>query len=71
MINSRAEPDVVKARLQELLLLLDGLKVYGKKVELELRGAGDKDWTEVLGKRCELSRQVTTFEKHVRVSERQ
>jgi len=52
--------------LQELLHLLDGLKVHGKKVELKLRGAGDKGWIEVLGKRYGLSRQVTTFEKHVR-----
>ena len=66
LINSRAEPDVVKARLQELLLLLDGLNVHGKEVERELRGTGDKGWIEVLGKRRELSRQVKTLEKHVR-----
>ena len=66
LLESRASPDVINARLQELLHLLDGLKVHGKKVELKLRGAGDKGWIEVLGKRYELSRQVTTFEKHVR-----
>jgi len=33
---------------------------------LKLRGAGDKGWIEVLGKRYEPSQQVTTFEKRVR-----
>ena len=66
LLKSRASPDIINARLQELLHLLDGLKVHGKKVELELRGAANKGWTEVLGKRYELSQQVTMFEKHVR-----
>jgi len=66
LLKSRASPDVINARLQELRHLLDGLKVHGKKAELKLRGAGDKGWIKVFGKRYELSRQVTTFEKHVR-----
>jgi len=66
LINSRAEPDVVKAKLQESPHLLDAVIRKGKEAELRLRGAGNESWMEVLGKRYELSRQVTTFEKHVR-----
>ena len=66
LLKSRASPDIVNERLQDLLHSLDGLKVHGKEVERELRGAGDKGWIEVLGKRYELSQRVTTFEKHVR-----
>jgi len=56
----------VKAKLQESLHLLDAVIRKGKEAELRLRGAGDESWMEVLAKRYELSRQVTTFEKHVR-----
>ena len=66
LINPRAEPDFVNARLQELFHLLDGLIVLGKEVELKLRGAGDKRWNEVLGKRYELSQQVKTLDLRVR-----
>jgi len=47
LLKSRASPNVVNARLQELLHLLDGLKVHGKKVELKLRGAATR-----AGSRC-------------------
>ena len=65
LLKSRASPAVINVRLPEMLHLLDGLKVHGKKVELTLQGAGDKSWVEVLSKRYEHSRQVTTFQKHV------
>jgi len=51
LINSRAEPDVVKAKLQESLHLLDAVIRKGKEAELRLRGAGDESWMEVLWKK--------------------
>jgi len=64
LLKSRASPDVINARLQELLHLLDGLKVHGKKAELICLAPATR-----AGSRC-LAKDMNSLGS-TRVSERQ